>query len=107
MGRRSFGPTIQEDFRDTMENFDILSSLSDSETNSLGCYSSFGFCLSSSVLMALNEETAAEKVIMGHVVKGMAEYFSSGDISSTWQDLREIDHVRKAANCLKQFSNCS
>ena len=102
------------------DDLDILSSLADFQNIStvfekqesegggsvLGCYTDFGFCISSSVMVAMNEKTVTEGHIMTQVARGLAEYLTSGDIVNTWQDLRKIDHVLMAANCLKKLKLC-
>ena len=103
-----------------LDNLDILSSLADFQNIStafdkeesegggslFGCYTEFGFCISSSVMVAINEKTVTEGHIMTQVARGLAEYLTSGDIVNTWQDLRKIDHVLMAANCLKKLKLC-
>ena len=57
-------------------------------------------------MMAMKEEKVTEGYIMSNVAKGLAEYFTTGDIVNTWKQLREIKHVMMAAKCLRNLKNC-
>ena len=119
MGRSFSGSKDKNTVASYLEDLDILSSLSDFENMSaifenhssegestLGCYGDFGFCLSSSVMMAMKEENVTEGDIMTHVAMGLSEYLTSGDIVNTWMELRKIEHVLMAAKCLKRLEMC-
>ena len=123
MGKRSFPGGEQDILSNNVDDLDmnVLASLADfGQTSAFGnqasegdgtssvfsCYTDFGFCLSSSVMMAMKEEKVTEKDIMSNVAKGLAEYFTTGDIVNTWKQLREIKHVIMAAKCLRNLKNC-
>ena len=113
MRKRSFSGREQDNLGNYVEDLDILQSLTDFQNSSsevggsvFGCYTDFGFCLSSSFMIALKEETVTEVDIMTHVARGLAEYFTSGDIVNTWKELRKIEHVLIAAKCLTNLKLC-
>ena len=110
---RSFYAREQDSLGSYVEDLDILASLTDFTNSSsigngpvFGCYADFGFCLSSSIMMAMKEEKVTEGDIMINVAKGLAEYLTSGDIVNTWKELRKIEHVLIAAKCLQNFKLC-
>ena len=77
-----------------------------SNSFSFGCYTDFGICLSSSLMMAMKEEKVTERDILTMVTNGLTEYLTTGDIRNTWKKLREIKHVLMAAKCLRNFKTC-
>ena len=76
------------------------------DRSGFGCYGNLGVCISLTAMEALMEDTVREGEIMTRVSRGLAEYLSTGDITNTWRDLREISHVVTAEKCIRKFKTC-
>ena len=118
---RSFSGGVQEQELTLLANLDVAAGLADfgqststfssqgeevTDSSAFKCFTDFGFCLSSSAMMAMKEDTVTEGDILTMVTDGLAEYVATGDIGNTWKKLREIKHVVMAAMCLQNFKIC-
>ena len=105
-GRRSFNTDDSGLFLLLTNLIKMNEVVSDTEENSLLCYTGLASCLSTASLVALKDENVEETDILSLLVEGLVEYSTDSDIKNTWTKLRTIKHIPITVKCLQKYKSC-